>query len=67
MTFDQTKILLDKFKSNPYLNKEQKHHLATSLNVSVKRIEQWYGVWRFKQIEKGLLEKSEYLKLNSNQ
>ena len=60
MTSIQEKILMEKFKTNPYLKQEQKHQLARSLNISVKRIESWYRRMRFSQRQKGLLVKGEY-------
>ena len=60
MTSSQTKILLEKFKTNPYLKKEEQDHLARTLNTSAIRIADWYRIRRFSQREKGLLVKGKY-------
>ena len=62
MTSNQRMVLMKEFKTNPYLKNEQIHQLATSLNVSARRIENWFCYWRFRQRQKGLLVKGDYSK-----
>ena len=59
MTPYQLKILMKEFHASPFLKVEQQNQLASSLNVSAKRIAAWYTRRRFAQRQEGLLAKSE--------
>ena len=56
----QERVLMESFKADPYPGKQQKHHLARSLNVSQKAIQQWFNHMRQKKSKEGVLKKSEY-------
>ena len=59
MTPDQTKILLRRYEANPYLELEERHQLAKSLNISEERIKVWFGNRRKKQTRRGKLRDGE--------
>lgn len=60
MTSNQRKILLEEFKANSYLEEEEKHHMAESLNVSAQSIAVWHAHRCSSQRRKGLLAKGKY-------
>ena len=60
MTSNQTKVLMEKFKTNSCLKKEERHQLARALNLSTERIAEWYRHRRFIQRQKELWVKGEY-------
>ena len=60
MTTYQKSILMKEFKASPFLTKEQQHHLATLLNISVKKIGAWYAKSRFDKKKEGLPIEGEY-------
>ena len=55
----QTQMLMKWFQVNPFLENEEKHQLAKSLNISEQRIQDWYRNKRYKRRQKGLLPKGE--------
>ena len=59
MTANQAQILMKRFQAKPQLEKGEQHQLAKSLNVSEKRIEDWYSNTRFKRRRQGLLPEGE--------
>ena len=59
MTPTQTKTLMEKFQSNPYLSRKEIRHLALSLNITKKRIENWFNYRRHRKVGEGLLDQSE--------
>ena len=59
LTPGQTQILMKKFQNKPYLDKGEKHQLASLLNVSEKKIEKWFIDKRAQGRQAGLLDKGE--------
>ena len=60
MTSNQTKILLEKFKINPYLEEKERDPLATSLNISAESVAVWFASRRSSQRKKEFLAKGKY-------
>ena len=59
MTPTQAQTLMEKFQSNPYLSRKEVCHLALSLNITKKRIENWFNYRRHRKVGEGLLDQSE--------
>ena len=59
MNDTQTQILMERFKNTVYLDKEETDHLAMSLNVKKKNIENWFGNMRRRKEQEGMLKRSE--------
>ena len=59
MTPYQTKILVRMYEANPYLEPEEKHQLAQSLNISEGRIKEWFSARRKRQTKSGKLRDGE--------
>ena len=59
--FTQTEkqVLKEKFKTNEYLTKEERHQLSVSLNTTEKRIEGWFCRMRMKKAAEGTLSACE--------
>ena len=58
-TESQVKALMESFKADPYPQKEEKHQLAKSINISHGDVEQWFCNIRHRTSKEGLLEKSQ--------
>ena len=54
MTAYQVQTLNKSFQAKPYVEKNERHQLARSLNVSEKRIIKWYERQRYLMKQKGL-------------
>ena len=54
MTAYQKQTLKKSFLAKPYMEKNERHQLARSLNVSEKRIKRWYDKRRYWNKKKGL-------------
>ena len=51
----QTQILVRRYEANRYLEREERHELAQSLNISEERIKDWFRErrkWQRKKIGK---------------
>ena len=59
MTETQTQILMEMFKANAYLKKEEKCQLAKSLNSTKQKIASWFKYMRHKNVREGMLNPSE--------
>ena len=59
MTEAQTQILMEKFKAKKHPRKEEKFHLAKSLNITVDKVENWFRRKRRKKVPQGMLNQSE--------
>ena len=55
MNIYQTQALMKRFQDKPFLGKEEKHELATSLNISEKRVKEWFMNRRQERRKAGLL------------
>ena len=51
----QEKVLMESFQAKHYLENEEIHQLAKSLNISKTRINKWYSNRRYTSKTKGLL------------
>ena len=49
MTTYQNQMLKLRFQAKPYLDKHERDQLATSLNVSKKKMNQWYLKRRYEE------------------
>ena len=60
-TENQAEILMKTFKASAYGYPERKEldQLAESLNVSKKRVENWFSHMRFRLAKRGMLPQSE--------
>ena len=58
----QTQTLIQWFEDKPYLKFEEKHQLAKSVNISERRIQDWYRYRRSVRRKAGLLPKGEECK-----
>ena len=56
----QTRILTEKFQVKPYVDKDLKSELARSLNISEKRIKEFFYRMRQKKQKEELLCLGEY-------
>ena len=59
LTTTQTQRLMETFEANAYPKIERMDHLAMSLNITKKKVENWFGYMRRKKVAKGLLKKGE--------
>ena len=59
MTQYQTQTLLRRYEANPYLELEERHQLAQSLNITGERIRLWFVHRRYKQRKSGTLRDGE--------
>ena len=59
MTANQTLILMEKFRAKAYLRREETYELSLSLNISKKRIQNWFSSRRRGKVAHGLLYESE--------
>ena len=59
MTPYQTKILVRRYEADPYLEPEERHQLAQSLNISEERIKEWFSQRRKRQTKSGKLSDGE--------
>ena len=59
MTKYQTQILMERFQSKPYLEKDEKQQLAKLLNTSAEKIQRWFINVRVAKRQAGLLGKCE--------
>ena len=59
LTSNQTEALMKTFQAKPYLEREEKHQLAKSVNMSERSIAYWFANQRAKSKNDGLLCKSE--------
>ena len=59
MTPTQTQTLMKIFRGKTYLSKEEVRQLAMSLNVTKKKIENWFCHMRHRRAGEGLLIKGE--------
>ena len=57
--------LMESFQASPFLEKAEKCKLAKSLNISAKKVEEWFKYRRKKMKEKELLLESESLLKNA--
>ena len=55
MTPHQTQTLVKKYEDNPFLELEERHQLAQSLNISKERITNWFVRRRYREKRRGLL------------
>ena len=55
MTQYQTQTLLKMYEENPFLELEERHQLAKSLNISKKRITDWFVQRRKREKRSGML------------
>ena len=58
MTEAQKQILMERFKAKKHLRKEEKFHLAKSLNITVDKVENWFRTMRRKKVAQGMLNQS---------
>ena len=59
MTKHQKQILMKSFLENPYLKKEETYRLTQSLNISERRIKDWFDNQRRAKRRNGSLHMGE--------
>ena len=59
LSVQTTRKLLERFQDDPFLQKNEKHQLARTLNISEKVVTKWYINRRVKSRRAGLLVKGE--------
>ena len=60
---DQTKVLEKCLQAKPHMEPEEKHQLAVSLNISEKKVLNWFRNRWYRAIKKGMLCEGEKFSL----
>ena len=59
MTETQTQTLMETFQAKEYPTNEEKYQLAKSLNLTIKKVKNWFNYIRGRKVAKERLNQSE--------